>query len=139
MIKILYILIAILMLGVIVTIHEFGHYLAGRLCGIGIVEFSIGFGPKLVQFKRKGILYSLRAIPLGGYCSFVGEDENDDAPNAMNKQPVWKRFITVLSGPLMNFVLAFVAYPAAVQLLCGRVSAAHLLHCRRHACCGMRP
>ena len=123
MIKILYILIAILMLGVIVTIHEFGHYLAGRLCGIGILAFSIGFGPKLVQFKRKGILYSLRAIPLGGYCSFVGEDENDDAPNAMNKQPVWKRFITVLSGPLMNFVLAFVA---CTLLLCNFYVAEYL-------------
>ena len=108
MIKFLYVLVAIVMLGVIVTIHEFGHYLAGRLCGIGVVEFSIGFGPKIVQFKRKDILYSLRLIPLGGYCSFVGEDEDNDAPNAMNKQAVWKRFITVASGPIMNFVMAFV-------------------------------
>ena len=123
MIKILYILIAILMLGIIVTIHEFGHYLAGRLCGIGIVEFSIGFGPKLVQFKRKDILYSLRLIPLGGYCSFVGEDSENDAPNAMNKQPVWKRFVTVLSGPLMNFVLAFVC---CTLLLCNFYVAEYL-------------
>ena len=123
MIKILYILIAIIMLGLIVTIHEFGHYLAGRLCGIGIVEFSIGFGPKLFQFKRKDILYSLRLIPLGGYCSFVGEDNNNDAPNAMNNQPVWKRFVTVLSGPLMNFVLAFIA---CTLLLCNFYVAEYL-------------
>ena len=106
--NILYVLLAIVMLGVIVTVHEFGHYCVGRLCGIGIVEFSVGFGPRLLGWERKGIKYSLRAIPLGGYCAFVGEDERNDDPRAMNNQPVWKRFLTVLSGPAMNFVLAFV-------------------------------
>lgn len=96
--RILYILIAILMLGFIVTVHEFGHYLLGRLCGIGIVEFSVGMGPKIAGFKRKGIAYSLRAIPLGGYCSFVGEDESNPAPNAINNQPVWKRIVTVAAA-----------------------------------------
>ena len=106
--NILYILLAIVMLGLIVTVHEFGHYIVGRLCGIGIVEFSVGFGPKLIGWERKGIKYSLRCIPLGGYCAFVGEDESNDDPRAMNNQPVWKRFLTVLAGPAMNFVLAFV-------------------------------
>ncbi len=106
--NILYILLAIVLLGIIVTVHEFGHYCVGRLCGIGIVEFSVGFGPRLLGWERKGIKYSLRAIPLGGYCAFVGEDERNDDPHAMNNQPVWKRFITVLAGPFMNFVLAFV-------------------------------
>jgi len=105
--QILYILLAILMLGFIVTVHEFGHYLVGRLCGIGILEFSVGFGPKLLGWRRKGIDYSLRLIPLGGYCAFLGEDEDHSAPNAMNNQPVWKRFLTILAGPAMNFVLAF--------------------------------
>lgn len=107
MLRILYILIAICILGFIVTVHEFGHYIVGRLCGIGIIEFSVGFGPKIFGFKRKGIQYSLRAIPLGGFCSFVGEDENNSAPDAMNNQPVWKRFLTVAAGPAMNFVVAF--------------------------------
>ena len=106
--RLLYILIAIVMLGFIVTVHEFGHYLVGRLCGIGIVEFSVGFGPKLIGFRRKDIDYSLRLIPLGGYCAFVGEDEDNPAPNAMKNQSVWKRFLTVFAGPAMNFVLAFV-------------------------------
>lgn len=106
--NLLYILLAIVMLGFIVTVHEFGHYTVGRLCGIGIVEFSVGFGPRLLGWERKGIKYSLRAIPLGGYCAFVGEDDRSDDPRAMSNQPVWKRFLTVVSGPLMNFVLAFV-------------------------------
>ena len=106
--NILYILLAIVMLGIIVTVHEFGHYLVGRLCGIGVLEFSVGFGPRLLGWERKGIKYSLRAIPLGGYCAFLGEDERNDDPRAMNNQPVWKRFLTVLAGPFMNFVLAFV-------------------------------
>ena len=106
--NILYVLLAIVMLGVIVTVHEFGHYCVGRLCGLGIGEFSVGFGPRLLGWERKGIKYSLRAIPLGGYCAFVGEDERNDDPRAMNNQPVWKRFLTVLAGPFMNFVLAFV-------------------------------
>ena len=106
--NILYILLAIVMLGIIVTVHEFGHYCVGRLCGIGIVEFSVGFGPRLLGWERKGIQYSLRAIPLGGYCAFVGEDAVNDDPRALNNQPVWKRFVTVLAGPFMNFVLAFV-------------------------------
>ncbi len=104
----LYVLLAILMLGIIVTVHEFGHYVVGRLCGIGIVEFSVGFGPRIFGWERKGIRYSLRSIPLGGYCAFVGEDERNDDPRTMHNQPVWKRFLTVLAGPFMNFVLAFV-------------------------------
>ena len=106
--NILYVLLAIVILGLIVTVHEFGHYLVGRLCGIGIIEFSVGFGPKLIGWEKKDIKYSIRCIPLGGYCAFVGEDETNDDPRAMNNQPVWKRFLTVLAGPFMNFVLAFV-------------------------------
>lgn len=113
--NILYILLAIVMLGIIVTVHEFGHYCVGRLCGIGVLEFSVGFGPRLFGWERKGIKYSLRAIPLGGYCAFLGEDERNDDPRAMNNQPVWKRFVTVLAGPAMNFVLAFAVCTAMLD------------------------
>ena len=107
---------ALLIINVIVTIHEFGHYAVGRLCGIGVVEFSVGMGPRLLGFRKNGIDYSLRAIPLGGYCKFVGEDEDNADPRAMNNQPVWKRFLTVAAGASMNFVLAFVA--AVVLFAC---------------------
>ena len=107
-VNILYILLAIVLLGVLVMVHEFGHYIVGRLTGMTVLEFSIGFGPKLLGWRRKEIDYSLRLIPLGGYCSFLGEDENNNDPRAMNNQPVWRRFLTIFAGPAMNFVFAFV-------------------------------
>ena len=107
---------AILMLAFIIIVHELGHYTVGRLCGIGIEEFSVGFGPKLLQWERKGILYSLRLIIIGGYVRFTGEDEDSEDPRAFNNQKVWKRFLTVLAGPAMNFVLAYVV---AVGFLTG--------------------
>ena len=108
LLKLLYILAAFLILSIVVVAHEFGHYLVGRLCGIGVVEFAVGFGPKIFGFTRKGIQYSVRAFPLGGFCKFVGEDQDDMSPNAMNAQPVWKRFVTVAAGPVMNFIFAFI-------------------------------
>ena len=116
MITVLYVLVAILILGLIVTAHEFGHYIVGRLTGMAILEFSVGFGPKIFGFRRGEIDYSLRAIPLGGYCAFLGEDEENPDPRAMRNMPVWKRFLTILAGPAMNFVLAFLA---AVILIWG--------------------
>ena len=111
----LYIILSLLVLCVIIIVHEFGHYLVGRLCGIGILEFSVGFGPKLFGWTRKGIDYSVRALPLGGYCKFLGEDSENSAPNAMNNASVWKRIATVAAGPAMNFVLAYIS---AVVMLC---------------------
>lgn len=113
--SILYILLAIVILGVIIVCHEFGHFIVGRLCGIGVVEFSVGFGPKILGWKHKGTQFSLRAIPLGGFCKFVGEDENNSASDAMNNASVWKRILTVFAGPAMNFVLAFLT---GIVVLC---------------------
>ena len=113
--SILYILLAIVILGVIIVCHEFGHFIVGRLCGIGVVEFSVGFGPKILGWKHKGTQFSLRAIPLGGFCKFVGEDESNSAPDAMNNASVWKRILTVFAGPAMNFVLAFLT---GIVVLC---------------------
>lgn len=111
----LYIVVAILLLCLLIVVHELGHFIVGRMCGIGVVEFSVGFGPKLIGWRRKDTDYSIRAVPLGGYCKFVGEDEDDSAPNAMNNMPVWKRFLTVAAGPAMNVLFA---YLAAVLMLC---------------------
>ena len=113
--NLLYIIVAILLLCLLIVVHELGHFIVGRLCGIGVIEFSVGFGPKLLGWRKKDTDYSIRASPLGGYCKFVGEDEDNSAPNAMNNMPVWKRFLTVAAGPVMN---ALFAYLAAVLMLC---------------------
>ncbi len=110
---IFYILAAVLMFGVMITVHEAGHFFAARLFKIPVREFSIGFGPQLLKWKRKkhDTLFFLRAIPLGGYCAFYGEDdvtgESKSDPRAFGKQGIWKRLLTILMGPVMNFILAF--------------------------------
>ncbi|MBQ2929444.1 MAG: site-2 protease family protein [Clostridia bacterium] len=108
----MYVLIGILLLGILIAVHEFGHFIAARICGIEVMEFAIGMGPKLIGWTGKtGTKFSLRAIPLGGFCAFYGEDDVEgkakDDPRAYNKQNIWKRIFTVAMGPVMNFVLAF--------------------------------
>ena len=105
-----YILIAILVLLFMVLIHELGHYIAGKILKFKINEFSVGFGPKILQKKnKKGELISLRAIPLGGYCAFEGEtEENKDNPEAFNNQKPWKRLIVLFSGAFFNFLSAII-------------------------------
>jgi len=115
--NLLYILLALLILGICIIGHELGHFIVGRMCGIGVIEFSIGFGPKLFGWRRGETDYSVRVLPLGGYCKFVGEDDDNPAPNAMNRMPVWKRFLTVLAGPGMNFVLAYAAAVIALSTM----------------------
>ena len=107
---------ALLLLSVLVMIHELGHYTAGRLLGFTILEYAIGMGPKIVGFKKKGIEYNLRALPLGGMCRFYGEDDGVKDERCFNAQKAWKLFLVILAGPVMNFVLAFVL---AVILLLG--------------------
>ena len=105
----LYVLLAVLVLLLMITVHEFGHYISGKLLGFKINEFSIGFGPKLYQKKKKdGELFSVRLLPLGGYCAFFGEDENESDPAAFNNKKPWKRIIVLISGALMNYILAVI-------------------------------
>ena len=110
----MYILLAILLLAILITIHEFGHFLAARVMKIDVREFAVGMGPKLIGWKSRKYetVFSIRAIPLGGYCAFYGEDDTKgitkDDPRAFPNQNVWKRLFVILMGPMMNFVLAFV-------------------------------
>ena len=113
--NLLYILAAIVMLGIMVTVHEAGHFFAARLTGIPVKEFAIGFGPKLLSWKRKKheTQFFLRLIPAGGYCMFYGEDdvEGKEAktdPRAIGNYAVWKRAVTIFMGPAMNFILALI-------------------------------
>ncbi len=102
-----YILLAILVLLIMITVHEAGHYFAGKLLGFGIDEFAIGFGPKLFKkTKKNGEVFSIRALPIGGFCSFKGEDKDDLDPTAFNNKKPWQRIIVLISGALMNYLLA---------------------------------
>lgn len=105
-----YIVLAIVVLLFMVMIHELGHYIAGKILKFKINEFSIGFGPKILQKKKKnGELISLRALPLGGYCAFEGENEDGSvSPDAFNNQKPWKRLIVLFSGAFFNFLSAII-------------------------------
>ncbi len=105
-----FIILAIVVLLFMVLIHEFGHYVAGKMLKFKINEFSVGFGPKILQKKKKnGELFSLRAIPLGGYCAFEGEGENGvQNPEAFNSQKPWKRLIVLFFGAFFNFLSAII-------------------------------
>ena len=117
------VLLAILILLVMITVHEFGHYIAGKIFHFKINEFSVGFGPALFKKRNKktGELFSVRVIPLGGYCAFEGEDgleeEKDENGNIVVKEPdpdsftkkkPWQRIIVLIAGALMNYLLALV-------------------------------
>lgn len=106
--SILTILIAIIVFGLIIAIHEFGHFIAAKLNGVQVNEFAIGMGPKLIKFKKGETLYSLRAFPIGGFCAMEGEDTSSENPRAFDKKKVWQRMIVVLAGAFMNILLGFV-------------------------------
>ncbi len=102
-----YVLIAILILLLMITVHEAGHYLVGKIFKFGIEEFAIGFGPAIFKKRLKsGELFSLRVFPLGGFCSFKGEDGVSEDPSAFNNKKPWQRILVLISGALMNFLLA---------------------------------
>ena len=99
-------IIAIIVFVVIVLAHEFGHFIIAKLSGVKVEEFAIGMGPKLVGSKKGETLYSLRLIPIGGFCKLTGEDGESDDSRAFNKKPIFTRIAVIFFGPLMNFLLA---------------------------------
>ena len=105
------IIIAITALLIMIMVHEFGHYTAGKLLGFKINEFAIGFGPKLFKKTAKsGEVFSIRLIPIGGFCAFEGEDEENPSEMAFNNQKPWKRIIVLLAGVLFNFLTAIIVF-----------------------------
>ncbi|HEX4993901.1 MAG TPA: RIP metalloprotease RseP [Methylomirabilota bacterium] len=118
----------VVVLGILIIVHELGHFLMARLCGVGVERFSIGFGPVLWRFRGKETEYCLSLIPMGGYVKMMGDDENPleggkaatvDPARAFNNKPLAARFLIVFAGPAMNFVLA-VLIAAAMFTLVGR-------------------
>jgi len=105
---------AIVVLGFLIVAHEFGHFVVAKRSGVGVLKFSVGFGPKVLGRVVNGTEYLLSAIPLGGYVKMVGEDpeaeETVDPKISFSHQPVWKRAAIVVAGPVFNLLLAFVAF-----------------------------
>lgn len=104
------IVLALVILLIMITVHELGHYLVGKLFKFKINEFAIGMGPAIYKKKHKNSdeVFSIRALPLGGYCAFEGEDEDNDAEGAFNKKEPYKRILVLLAGATMNLILGVI-------------------------------
>ncbi len=103
-----YVLLAIACFGILIAVHELGHFLAARACGVKVLEFALGMGPALWKHQTKsGTQVSLRCLPIGGFCAMEGEDEASDDPGAFQNAPVWKRLIILAAGAGSNFLLGF--------------------------------
>lgn len=105
---ILYIIIAILMFGLLIAVHEFGHFVTAKLCGVRVNEFAIGMGPALWKRQKGETLYSLRAFPVGGFCAMEGEDEDTGDSRAFTVQPAWKKLVILAAGAFMNLVIGVI-------------------------------
>lgn len=112
------ILITLLIFGVLVLVHELGHYVTARMFGVGVHEFSIGMGPKLFGWEGKVNPFNVRLLPIGGYVSLVGETEEEEDPELRDKsllfKPKWQRFIVMFAGVAMNIIMAFIVMAAVV-------------------------
>jgi regulator of sigma E protease len=110
-----YLALTFFLMGILIFVHELGHYLTARACKVTIHEFSLGMGKRLCGFtsKKTGIQYSMRLFPIGGYVAMAGEDEDkegeEDDPNAFNKKNVWQRLIILVAGAAMNVITGALA------------------------------
>ncbi len=101
------VIVAILVFGLIVLIHELGHFLFAKMNKIAVVEFSIGMGPRLLHFKKGETTYSIKLLPLGGSCMMLGEDEENPDERAFQNRSIPARMSVIAAGPIFNFILAF--------------------------------
>lgn len=109
-------IVTIIMFLVMVSLHEFGHFIVAKSLNFKILEYAIGFGPAIFKKQKGETLYAVRAIPLGGFCKFDGEESESEDPRAFNNQAVWKRMLVVLAGGIFNIILGFIIFIALVSL-----------------------
>lgn len=103
------IFLTVIVFSILVFVHEFGHFIMAKKNGIGVVEFSIGMGPRLFKFQKGDTMYSWKLVPFGGACQMLGDDEDvEDNDKAFNNASVWARIVVLAAGPAFNFILAFV-------------------------------
>lgn len=104
------IIISIVIFLLLILFHEGGHFIAAKSVGIKVNEFAVGMGPKIWSKQTDETLYSLRALPIGGYCAMEGEEEESEDPRSFNNAKPWQRFVTILAGPLTNIVVAILTF-----------------------------
>ncbi|MBQ7895966.1 MAG: site-2 protease family protein [Oscillospiraceae bacterium] len=114
--SVLYVAVGILLFGLMIAIHELGHFLVAKACKVRVDEFSIGMGPAIFKKQKGETLYSIRCIPMGGFCAMAGEDESSDDPAAFTNKKPWQRVLILAAGSFMNFVMGFVI---VLLLYCG--------------------
>ena len=104
----MYIVIAIVVFGILIASHELGHFTVAKLCGVRVNEYAIGMGPTLLKKQGKETLYSLRLLPIGGFCAMEGEDEDTGDPRAFSTQRRWKKLLILAAGATMNFLFGLI-------------------------------
>ncbi len=102
------IVIAILVFGIIIAVHELGHFIVAKLCGVKVNEFALGMGPAIFKFTKGETKYALRLLPIGGFCAMEGEDEDSSDERAFVNKSVFKRILIVVAGAVMNLILGFI-------------------------------
>lgn len=110
------VLVTLLIFLVMITLHEFGHFIVAKMLGVDVLEFSIGMGPAIFKKQGKNTLYSVRIFPIGGYCSLEGEDGGSEKKSAFCNQKLWKRFLVVSAGAILNLILGFVLFAVFVGM-----------------------
>ena len=117
----------VLVFGVLVTLHEFGHFLVAKLNGVKVLEFNVGFGNALAKVRRGETQYALRTIPLGGYVRLAGMDDGDTGPRSFTRKPVWRRVSIIAAGAITNLLLPIPIFFAVIILLSGPVTVTSLI------------
>lgn len=113
-----YLIVMVFVFGILIFIHELGHFFTARRCGVAIKEFAIGMGPTLFSWKSKKYetKYAIRALPIGGFVSMLGEDEASEDESAFCNKKVWQRMLITAAGPIMNLILGFILMLAVVLI-----------------------
>ena len=95
---------ALLIFCFLIFVHELGHFLVAKACGVKVNEFAIGMGPAILKKTKGETKYSVRLLPIGGFCAMEGEDEDSQDPRAFNNKPAWQRALVIAAGPIMNLI-----------------------------------
>ena len=110
-------ILTVILFCILILPHEFGHFITAKLLGVQVNEFSMGMGPALFQKKKGETMYSVRAVPLGGYCAMEGENEDSENPRAFNNKASWKKLVILFAGAVMNIIVAFLLVLIAIMII----------------------